>query len=331
MCVPVSVLAYYHLLLPIQCINLCYLPSLANAMNTIVDKALSKLNSAKTIVELKSIMQSFLEGFKKHSLENSSLKNELNVKTQKLTQLEKQVKLLNDEKADIINSIEFNAASIQKLHTCTSKASNEERTLANELSKTCRSLNERVNHMEELIDDDNAYSRRESLIFSGPAVLAEIGNNETCAPSVIKLLKTNLNVEINPSDISVSHRLGSRKSQGPDKRSIIAKFCRRDLKRDILASARRVKPSNLFINESLTNVRQKISQALRIAKKQHPDVISGITSIEGRVFVWRKGSEGGRDVRHCINTLARLEDFCMQNMRVSSTNFLAKIGEKRQG
>ena len=318
--------AYFRLLLPIHDINLCYLPSLVKAMNTIIDKALKSLNSANKIVELKNTLEMFLEGFKKYSLENSSLRNELKVKTQKITQLETQVKLLNDEKVEIAESIEFNATSIKKLQTCMSKASNDERAISNE----CKSLNERVNHMEELIDDDNAYSRRESLIFSGPAVLSEIGDNETCAPSVMKLLKTKLKIEINPNDISVSHRLGSKKNQGQDKRSIIAKFCRRDLKRDILASAKRVKPSDFFVNESLTNVRQKISQALRLAKKEHSDVISGITSIEGRVFVWRKGTEGSRDVRHCVNTLARLEDFCMRNLGQSSTNFLAKVGERRQ-
>ena len=185
----------------------------------------------------------------------------------KISELEEKVKMLNDEKIDIINSIQSNTSAIKKF-------------------EAFKTLNDRVGHLEEQIDDENAYSRRESLIFSGPAVISEILDNENCTPAVVKLLKSNLNIQINPNDISVSHRLGTKSNQqGPDKRSIIAKFCRRDLKRDILAAARRVKPSNFFVNESLTNVRQKINKALRAAKSKHPNVISGITTIEGRVCV----------------------------------------------
>ena len=43
----------------------------------------------------------------------------------------------------------------------------------------------------------------------------------------------------------------------------------------MLAAARRVKPDGLFLNESLTPQRQSISFALRNAKRQHPDIVSG--------------------------------------------------------
>ena len=305
----------------------------SSALDPLIEKTLDSLNSASKITDLKFSLKMFLEGMKDVSMENDQLKKELSQKSKQILALEKKVKLLSEENVDIVKSLEFNTGSIKNLQTSITKEITQtaDSSTPLDLIKTCKNLNDRVNHLEELVDDENAYSRRESLIFSGPAVLAEVGDSEICAPAVIKLLKSNLNIQVNPNDISVSHRLGSKSiQQGPDKRSIIAKFCRRDVKRDILASARRVKPSNFYVNESLTNVRQKINHALRIAKSKRPDVISGITTIEGRVFAWRKGASGGRDVRHCINTLSKLDEFCMQNMGVTSTSFLAEVVQKRQ-
>ena len=189
------------------------------------------------------------------------------------------------------------------------------------LENTCKTLSERVGRLEERIDDEDAYIRRDSLIFSGDAIQA--ADNTNCTTSLIALFRSKLNITVNPTDISVSHRLGKNSvNQGPDRRNIVAKFCRRDLKRDILAAARRMKPANFYANESLTTVRQKINRALRNAKKDHANVISGLTSIDGRIFIWRKNPDGPRDVRHCINTLEKLEEFCQRNLGVSSTNFL---------
>ena len=187
-------------------------------------------------------------------------------------------------------------------------------------------MTEKVGYLLEKVDDEDAYIRRESLIFGGKSIPTDPSVN--CAQTVVSLLRSKLQITIDPKDISVAHRLGQRKAnqQGPDNRHIIAKFCRRDLKRDILGAARTKKPTELFVNESLTKLRQKIMRALRQAKREHPDVISGMNTIEGRVFVWRKTGSGRNDSRHCVNTLEKLEEFCMQNLGTSSTTFLVSRG-----
>ena len=91
-----------------------------------------------------------------------------------------------------------------------------------------------------------------------------------------------------PADISRSHRLGKRPiNQVNDKRNIIVKLCRRDMKRDILSACRNMKP-NMYVNESLTPVRNTIMYVLRQAKRKRHSRVVGCTSIGGRVFAWVK-------------------------------------------
>ena len=195
----------------------------------------------------------------------------------------------------------------------------EVQTLKNKVLKNSQS----VNTLMDRLDNEDAYIRRETLILSGE-LTNHNGTENNCSQTVIVLIKDNLNIIIHPQDISVAHRLGPKSSQqGPDKRSIATKFCRRDLKRQIILAARKKKVRNFYINESLTPLRSKISFALRKAKKAHPTKISGITSIDGRVLVWTKNSSNGEnDIRHAVNTLEGLEDFCRRNLGLPATNFL---------
>ena len=187
-------------------------------------------------------------------------------------------------------------------------------------------LMERIDTLEEKLDNEDAYVRRESLIFSGDAVYAN-HQEQDCTKIVQNLLREKMNVVIKKEDISVSHRLGPKlASQVQDKRNIVARFCRRDLKREVLLTCRSQKPQNIFVNESLTPLRRKISAALRQAKRVHRNIVSGMTTIDGRVFVWTKSAEGagGRDFRHSLNTLPSLEVFCQKYFKRSASHYLPK-------
>ena len=141
---------------------------------------------------------------------------------------------------------------------------------------------------------------------------------------VQKLLKDVLHIELKKEEISVTHRLGRKPAQGPDTRSITAKFCRRDTKRDILIACRSQKPRVLYINESLTKLRQKISLALRKAKRKTSSPITGITTYDGRIFTWvQNDTPGERDLRCCINTLPALEDFCQRYLGYPAAELLS--------
>ena len=109
--------------------------------------------------------------------------------------------------------------------------------------------------------------------------------DEDCKAIVINVMKEQLQLIINPSDISVAHRVGLRKHQSPDRRNIVFKLCRRDLKYDILSACRQQRPK-FFVNESLTPTRNKILSILRRAKNKHPSTIKSLRSYEGSITVY---------------------------------------------
>ena len=115
-----------------------------------------------------------------------------------------------------------------------------------------------IEKLENHIDDNEAYERRDAVIISGENIPAA-QDGEKCEEVVCSLISQHLKIKISPSDISTAHRLGAKKnSQQPDTRNLIAKFCRRDVKSDIVSSAKRSKPAGMYFNESLTPQRQTI-------------------------------------------------------------------------
>ena len=197
-----------------------------------------------------------------------------------------------------------------------------------ELEDEVTLLKNQLSKFEEKIEDQDAYERRDTLIISGDNVPV-VTPNENCSQLVTELMRDNLNLTLNASEISVSHRLGPKPtSQKPDKRKIIIKLCRRDDKINIIRCARRVKPEKLFINESLTIQRQQVIMSLRKAKRQFPNLISGVTSIEGSVYAWTRptatSTNTTRDTRHKINGFQQLENFCQNHLQLPSANFLSR-------
>ena len=113
-------------------------------------------------------------------------------------------------------------------------------------------LRKTVSKLEEKLDEQSAFERRDTIIISGKKV-PQYAIGENCASKVVDCLKENLKLVVSTNDIAVAHRLGSKpKNQTADHRSILVKLCRRDLKYNIVKSARVSKVKDLFVNESLT-------------------------------------------------------------------------------
>ena len=182
-------------------------------------------------------------------------------------------------------------------------------------------LRNQVSKLEERIEENDQYERRDTLVLSGSSLPAAIPN-ENCENVVRTAIKNNSNIELSAGDISVAHRLGSKPtSQRPDHRSLIVKFCRRNTKVDVLSSARRKKAPNFFANESLTPVNQTISYVLRKMKKLVPEKISGTTTLEGRNYIWVR-SPGARDLRQVIPSYDRLRNFSTEVLQKPITHFI---------
>ena len=176
------------------------------------------------------------------------------------------------------------------------------------------------------VNDNDAYERRDCLVFSGQS-LSTSETGEICANLVKNLIAQKLQISIDSSDVSVAHRLGQRRqNQGPDKRPIIAKFCRRDVKRSILTAGRRARADGLYVNKNSTPTRRNVFNLLRRMRRSHPNIVKGVTSYDGRVYAFTKpvnsSSTNPRDQRHLINNEATLKSFCREYIQSSLENFL---------
>ena len=191
-----------------------------------------------------------------------------------------------------------------------------------ELRSEVSSLKTIVHKLEDQLDDNDAYERRDTLIFSGSS-LPTANENENCAEIIRNLAQEKLRIILPQDGISACHRLGTKSStQRPDNRPIITKFCQRNVKTDVLMAARKLRSPQIFVNESLTPPRQTIFYVLRKAKKEFPGLISGCSTRDGRVYAWLKPPrEDARPIRRPINNRKDLEDFCQRTLNKELSHF----------
>lgn len=195
-----------------------------------------------------------------------------------------------------------------------------------ELESENKSLRDSVNKLENLVDDADAYERRDTLILSGPGI--PIHRQGELAPQVVKNLVANeFRISISETDISTAHRIGKvSTSQAEDRRGIIVKFCRRDVKHNIILASKQNHERRLFANESITPLRRTIFNTLRQIKRQHPDLVQGVSTYDGRVFAYTPpdSTTSGtvRNKRHLVNTHSALVDFCQTYVKKPLQLFL---------
>ena len=189
-------------------------------------------------------------------------------------------------------------------------------------------LKQKVNKMEEKLDEADAYERRDTVIFSGQD-LPTATDGERSYDVVCSLVKEKLKLNICSTDISTAHRIGPKpRTQGPDKRNIIVKLCRRELKYDLISASKRIKPTNIYINENLTPTRNNILFVLRLARRKYPNIVSGCSSHDGKVYAWVKPpnpeAAGARDTKMFINTQEKLNLFCQKNFNIDAEELISK-------
>ena len=292
-------------------------------MEDLISKTLSSLKDSANMATLKSTFKIFLEGLRNISTENALLKEEIHEKCSKISALENQVKVLMEEKVDLVNSIEFNSDAIKTCESSLPKIAALEKKLE-EAKNHEASQNMKIAELEDKVDATDQYERRDCVILSGAVPV--VSPNEDTRQVTVDLIKEKYrNVDISPNDISICHRLQPKRpnpngSQKPP--NIYVKFVRRDSKRELIQASKgqaREAQNKLFANESLTPKRTAILQTLLKIKRGN-NIIKGVTSEEGQIFAFtappdesnRSSDAQGRrkDRRHSINTKAELQRFC---------------------
>ena len=270
------------------------------------------------------------------------ISNEL---SDKLSELKEQRFSSNDGKNILLPFIEVFQAFLDTLQLKFDKFKQEMTTAHLEKDKLIKNLHaeisskkKTISQLEHKLDDQDQYVRRETLIFSGDSIPIVAGNDENCTLIICNLVNQKLSSEglnIEPKDLSIAHRLGPKPTSRQDRRSIIAKFCRRSIKYQILKAARTKKVENFFVSESLTPPRQTITRVLRKTKRDYPDIVSGYSTNDGSISVWVKPpnpqAAGARNSRVTLNTLEKLEQFCQRNFSRPYSDFiLANVSHHEQ-
>ena len=200
-----------------------------------------------------------------------------------------------------------------------------------ELNNEVKNLKSKVSHLESQIDEADSYERRDTLILTGEQIplysQGEISTEVTRA-----LISDKLKISLPQNSVSTCHRLGRKPTnQTPDRRPIVVKFCQRDLKMQVWVSSRKARIPNFYVNESLSPTRRTILYALRKIKRAHPNLVTGCTSFDGKIYAYTKPSstapEHSRSVRHPINSKENLKNFCETFVKKPLEDFLESWSE----
>lgn len=154
------------------------------------------------------------------------------------------------------------------------------------------------------MEDLEAYSRIDNVIVYGlqeelAEVVAGTSHDVSTVPATggessgtsekifLEFCRKNLKLELQPSDISVAHRLAkpNRAARGPN--PMIVRFSNRKAKQRVLAARKSLRSQescrNIFINEHLTKTAGNLFDKARAAAKQKR--VQRAWTYNGRVFV----------------------------------------------
>ena len=170
-------------------------------------------------------------------------------------------------------------------------------------------LKNKLIDMEYQLDETAQYQRRESIVFSGPAIPAEAedeNSSEIIAETVRKLLNVNFSAE----DISVAHRLG--KKRNGVSRPIIAKLISRTKKYKIVqariaySQLPNTNRPSLYVNESLTPTRRTLFYKVRQLRKSHSSLFKQLYTQDGKIVIKLNATENRK---YFITNEKELQDF----------------------
>lgn len=196
-----------------------------------------------------------------------------------------------DKKLDsFLKIIEENAGKIHDIEDKLDKHSTKMENLQTKIDSLqviCARVQKNTNELEQ-------YSRRNCLrIFGLPESQHEDTNEK-----VVNLAKSKLGVNIDPSNIDRSHRIGKPTSTNP--RPIIVKFTSYAARARFIKSRRQLKGTNVVVKEDLTKTNQQLLQE----SKKHAKVKSA-WSHDGKIIVLV--NENGNDRTKRLFELSDLE------------------------
>ena len=151
---------------------------------------------------------------------------------------------------------------------------NKKDEIIEELKKENANLKEHLKDVEQNVDRQEQYSRRNCLLIHG----IKEERNENTDDIVVKFIQDHLQEEINFEDLDRTHRIG--KVNNGKSRPIIVKFARYNVRKKIFHNKRKLKGKNTSITENLTMLRvKKLNEARDLYDRNN------VWTYDGRIMV----------------------------------------------
>ena len=129
-----------------------------------------------------------------------------------------------------------------------------EKNIIQELNGTVSKMDKRIEELENKIDRQEQYSRRNCILIHGITENKE----ENIDQQAIDFINENLNIKIDDIDIDRFHRIGRYDKTKTKARPIIVKFARYNVRGRLFQEKLKLKDAGKTITESLTT--KKIGQ-----------------------------------------------------------------------
>ena len=175
------------------------------------------------------------------------------------------------------------------------------------LKKSVDSLRSAEKKVELLADNNEQYSRRNSLRITGIPIEA----NESTDEQVLDLA-TDMGVDLHLSEIDRSHRVGQLQN---GQRALIVKFTSYRARQELFSLRKNLRyhdtRKNVFINEDLTSQRSKLlSEARKLVRERR---LRAAYTGDGKIFI-----KDNENARHFITTKDQLREYSTVEPRQDS-------------
>lgn len=208
---------------------------------------------------------------------------------------------------DIKKSLNFMSAEISKLVT--------QQKLLLDLVEEVKLLkvaladrDKKIVELEKKVDDLEQYTRRDELVITGldlkhrtyARVTANINTTEDSSQEELETLEQqivtffhNKDIHIQYEDISICHTLPAKSEKF--KPSIVIRFISRKARNNLIMQAKKLKGTNVYINEHLTKKNGNIAREARLLKKQKKIVATWTRN--GNIWVRTKEGSQAKIIR----------------------------------
>ena len=119
-------------------------------------------------------------------------------------------------------------------------------------------MNEKIEKLERIVERKEQYPRCICLLMHGMQ-----GERENTEDLVLETLNEKMYIDLTPSDLDGTHRIGPKKISSNKPRAVIIKFVSYNTRKNIFSNKKLLKGTQVSITESLTAKRMGILKEAR--------------------------------------------------------------------